>query len=292
MKLLLLVVLSLAILNPLLSPQPALAHGSGPPFLLINGKYAQTNPLFLGIPDFRLTISQDDPPEKYLVNQPIAFEVDKSKLLAPAEIIEQSTFRWSFEKDSTDYETGTRLSHTYDKIGSYLVSIEVKAPESPQYVVINTVQINVVPYLDYQLPSAAIQVVGSDFKSGVPINFVSKVEKDPDSRIDSYLWFFDEENYKTEEKTSFTYNQRDYVHFVFLEVRDKNGFLAHDGVQVNETQGSIVVLSLRNYGTPVAQAQEAAALIRSNVLPYLVGSAGAAVLILIAATLVFRRKKL
>src|SRR5579859_5562686 len=118
------------------------AHvGGGPPFLEVNGVYAQTNPYYFNDPV--ITIPQDYTGKSYMVNQQIDLFVDLNQLLVPPEIAAQTTFRWTFEEGGQEYAFGVKQKHTYTKPGSYLISLDVKAPGETQYTLIDTVQIDV-----------------------------------------------------------------------------------------------------------------------------------------------------
>lgn len=226
-----------------LFPQTVLAHsGGGPPFLLINGTYAQTNPYYLGGP--QVPVSQDLPPEKYIVNEPLQLVIDTTKLQVPKDIIDQSSFRWSFYDGSKDYHYGTKLSYTYPKVGSFLMNLEVKGPQDQEYFLLDTVQMNIVPSQGYQLPTAKIATTDTKFLSGKPIHFVAQTTADPSSGIQSYHWYFSNQKAGQDQNPIYTYTEKLFVEYVFLQVVDKNGVAAIDAIQSVGTDGVIALSGL------------------------------------------------
>ncbi len=71
------------------------AHeGDGPPFVKVNDIYAQTNPLFEGIPTEKgLIIPQDIAPHTYLVNTPIHLVIDPVQLGLDPSTLNEVEFR-------------------------------------------------------------------------------------------------------------------------------------------------------------------------------------------------------
>lgn len=267
------------------NPVPVYAHaGGGPPFLKINGTFSQTNKLYAG--GTNISVSQDDAPEKYLVNTPIEFEIDTTQLQVPKEILEQSQFRWTWEEGSTAYEYGTKISHTYTKPGSYLMLLDVKTNEDPRFLVINTVQLDIVENKTYQTPRAKISVVGNSYKSGKSISFKAQAVADPNASIKEYTWYFGNEEPRTGKDVTFTYKEPLFFDYIFLKVTDSNSFYAYDAVQVSGDEGNIAFYSLsQNEGNvPTVQkgvlSQITANPIRSGIILFVIVVASFAMLIL------------
>ncbi len=224
---------------------PVSAHtGSGPPFLLVNGQYAQTNPFYMGVPDFKLLISQDVSPAKYLVNQPIQFSIDGPKLQVPQDVLSHSTFRWSFENGSTDYKFGLTQPYTYSKVGSHLLSVWVKGPQETEYTLIDTVKVDVVPNMHYQLPQTKITVSGNKLQLHQPLSFYNNTTTDKSAKVQSYLWYLDNNSYTTQANPVYTYNQGDFLNYVFLQVTDSNGFLVDAAITVDGTGQDLAFANL------------------------------------------------
>src|SRR5476651_2725006 len=148
---LILVVLTVLFLS---TPKIVSAHIAGqPPYFKVNDKYANLYPVPLtSLNDFDLP--QDLPPENYLINVPISFEIDTTQLPVPPEIVKISKFYWDFD-DGTN-GTGLKNTHTYKKIGSYIIKIKVDDGTVPEPQLLESVIINVLPDLNYQIPEAVI----------------------------------------------------------------------------------------------------------------------------------------
>ncbi len=206
----------------------AFAHGSGPPFLKINGKYAQSNPS-LTVQDKKLNVAQDLPPEeKYLVNVPINFEIDMQNLQIAGELKPLVEFRWTWDEGIAEYSSGTKLSHTYKKIGSHQLIMEMKLPQENTYTLINSVKLDVVPNLKYKLPIARIGVFNFGIDARKPVTFRSNAETDPSAKVVSYLWKLDENIYKTEESPTYQYKETgSLIKSTVLRITDSNGFVGY-----------------------------------------------------------------
>ena len=216
------------------------AHlGGGPPFLKVNGKDADTNPLNQGASTF--TIPWDLPPETYLVNIPVNFIVDVAELMkattVPAELAKDIRFRWSiatgdnFENKQNESSTVNSLSKTFNKSGSYLVIIEAKLPKDSDFILIDTVQINIVPEQSYQLPYASV-FLGTqydDLKKNVFL--LSDGGSDASTKIEKYLWDFGDGKLLEGISVQRRFEKAETlgVEQIFHRVIDANGFIADIG---------------------------------------------------------------
>src|SRR4051812_24154216 len=98
----------MAVAAVLLFPGTASAHlGGGPPYFSVNGVDSQTNASYLSGPTFVMPL--DFGPDKYLVNQPIQFKIDLTKLPVPYEVAKESTFRWTWDDGASPADTGAEL---------------------------------------------------------------------------------------------------------------------------------------------------------------------------------------
>lgn len=216
------------------------AHsGGGPPFLKINGQYAQTNKFYVGTSS--INVSQDTSPGQYLVNKPISFVIDLDKLLVPREIADKTTFRWTFSEGSKTFAYGKELSHTYTKPKSYLLSLEAKAPGETTYVLLDTVQLNIVPNASYHLPVLTFGVETDKRQSVKPVVFDSQVTQDKTSKNATVLWDFGDGQMSKGEKVSHTFpSGQTYVsNYVIARVTDNNGFHSDVGVIVQAIKGKL-----------------------------------------------------
>jgi hypothetical protein len=229
------------------------AHiGGGPPILKINDKYAQTNPYFQQ-EVIAMNVSQDVAPETYLVGKQIKLAIDVPQLLKqttfPSDVKNTISFRWSvfqgtnFDNVEKTYEYGDQVSYTFQKAKSYLVLIEAKNTDD-EFIVIDTVQLNVVPSLAYRLPTVSL-FVGQDKNPEKPMFFVSQANVDSSSKIAKSLWDFGENKLLEGSSIERTfdpmtpYNTR----MVFHRIVDSQGLSTDVGFAAENFQGAIRFVS-------------------------------------------------
>lgn len=234
-------VLLLTILSSFfLLPKAVHAHlGGGPPFLRIDGKFANTNTLNQGASVMQ--IGWDVPPERYLVNTPVNFEVDLPVLMAattvPQEYVKDIKVRWSFatgdnfEKKDTAYEEGAKITKTFSKPGSYLVIIEAKLPADSDYIVVDTVQVDILPDKNYQLPSPYVYI-GTQFDDPKKhVLMVSDSSADSSTSLKAFLWDMGDGNMQNGKSMNRRLEKAEAtgVQPIFHRIVDANGFVADIG---------------------------------------------------------------
>lgn len=253
-------------------PPVAQAHlGGGPPFLKINGKDAQTNSLNQGASV--MTIPWDNPPETYHINQPITFEIDVSELMkattVPPEYANDIKIRWSvatgdnFEIKGESYDEGSRITKTIADGGSYLIIIEAKLPADSDFILINTVQINVLPSTEYELPFASV-FIGTQFddvKKNVLL--VSDASTDPSANVKKQLWDFGDGILQEGESITRKFEDVETMgtEQVFHRVVDEQGFIADVGFMAENQNGKLQFLPFdneKNLSVTVGTYQDAA----------------------------------
>lgn len=233
------IVFLLVLIIFLFFPTPVNAHLPGqPPFFKINGELSILYPLYT-TSIYEFVLPQDLDVEPRLVNQQLEFEIDTSKLPVPEEVVKQSTFIWDFGDGTTG--SGLKNTHTYKKMGSYILKIDVKSPDSPQTQLLQSVLINVIPNKNYQLPKAVILVDGQpskdpltdvkkvDFKSEV--NFSAKSSQSS-SQITSYFWDFGDGTTGDKAEMNHLYDARIHQYFPLLRIKTADGFIADAFVEV------------------------------------------------------------
>jgi hypothetical protein len=236
-----------------LLPFSVFAHsGGGPPFLKINDKYAQTNP-YSGTLTL-LHIPQDIPPEQYLVNKSITLSLDTDQLnkqtFISADLIDGLVFRWSlwegdnFDKRVGEYKDGTEVSYAIKTPKSYLIKLEAKSPLDEDFIVLDTVQINILPNMSYHMPTASV-FIGTQ-KNNESL-FVSQSKVNSKSTIKTYLW---EVGGKLQNGPSIKYTFNQLTPYdtrtVFHRVVDSNGFSTDIGFVGEMTKGQVAFVP---YGT-------------------------------------------
>lgn len=227
----------------------ASAHGSGPPYVKVNGLYAQTNPLTTYTTPTKFRVGADlASPSAFLVNKSIAFEIDEQFFPNPYRFAanplggiavpskEQITpqFQWDFD-DGSQLVEGTKVSHSYAKPGTYIVNVLVKFPgKTTEYASVNTVQLNVVPHAEYQLPEAVIGVEEAvienpardvqEIAPGKPVRFSGGSSR---GQITKYQWDFADGSDYTDKDVSKRFRYDDYFPiFPVLRVTDQNGLVS------------------------------------------------------------------
>ncbi|HSW96551.1 MAG TPA: PKD domain-containing protein [Candidatus Saccharimonadales bacterium] len=223
-----------------LTHKSVFAHvGGGPAFLEVNGVYAQTNPYFFNDP--HINIPQDYTGKTYLVNKPIEVFIDLNQLLVPPDIATKSTFRWTFTEESTEYSFGVKQTHVYKKPGSYLLTLDVKAPGETQYTTIDTVQIDVLPNERYHMPKATMSIATNHRQSTKPLLFQSDFSVDTSTKVKEIIWGFGDGSIAKEKNALHTYiNLQDYSTFpVIFRITDANGFKSYAGVIVESVKGQL-----------------------------------------------------
>ena len=230
------------------------AHvGGGPPFLEVNGQYAQTNPFFSNDPT--INIPQDTNPDTnpILVNQPINFMVDTSKLLVPPEIAKASTFRWNFTGDTKTYEFGTHITHAYTKPGSYLITLDVKGPTDTDYLTIDTTEISILPSINYHVPHVKLSIETENHQSNKPIYFTAIITTDSHATIKSTIWTFGDGTSSTKQNALHTYtNLTNYTTYpVVLRVIDSNNFTTDTGVIIQVVNNKLQFIDANGNTTTI-----------------------------------------
>ncbi len=223
----------------LIFPKVSFAHLVGqPPFLKINGKYANLYPVPLtSLNNFNLP--QDIAPENYLVNTMVSFELDQKNLPAPPDVIAKTKFTWDFG-DGTKGE-GLVQKHSYPKFGSVILDIYADDKTTPTPQIIEKVMLNIVPSLDYQLPQAIISVNGKTSKDPLTdilkFNFGEELNLDAENslvsgKIVSFLWDLGDQSSSDKAQTTHTYAKDLTQVFPVLRIKDAKGFISDSFVEL------------------------------------------------------------
>lgn len=210
-----------------LSTLPIFSHGSGPPFLQINGKIADSNPIFTASTQ-DIALGQDIGPENLIVNEEIMFDIVAQNLPAPKEVVDRSVFNWDFGDGRK--ASGLKVSNTYSKSGTYIIKMTVTDPTQNTTFDLNTAQINILPSKNYTLPIARIKINGKLVAD--PLKDTFKVKKGDRLQFDAsqssgdgltYKWDFGDGTSGDGEKVVHTYASDFFPSFPLLRVTDKNG---------------------------------------------------------------------
>lgn len=222
---------------------PVSAHLVGqPPFLKINGQYANLYPVPLtSLYDFNLP--QDLAPENYLVNQPINFELVSERLPAPPNIVAITKFDWDFADGS--HGNGLLNTHKFTKIGSFIVNIYADDGTTPKPQLLESVLINVLPDKDYVLPQAKIlangkmskdsltDIIKADFNNSVSLDGSKSTNA---NKLTEFFWDFGDQKSSSGGKQTHKYTPDLSQIFVVLRVKDTNGFIADNYAEIQNIQ--------------------------------------------------------
>jgi hypothetical protein len=200
--------------------------------------YAMSNSLqVLGIPSSSFLIPQDLAPERYVVGQPITFEVDENVLgtTIPSSILQGTKFTWDFGDGTT--ADGLSNTHTYSKIGSYILVLKIDMYSGDSQTpteFIDSFLLYVLPDKNYnQLPQSIIKINDSvvkdslygrldeDFSKEITFDATGSKSSTP---IIEYLWNFGDGQISNKPVVKHKYKDKDSA-VIVLRVKDKNDFI-------------------------------------------------------------------
>ncbi|HSI21371.1 MAG TPA: PKD domain-containing protein [Verrucomicrobiae bacterium] len=236
--------LLIAVAALLLFPATAAAHLPGqPPFTFVNGEAALYYPVgFSSMTDFALP--QDAAPKSYLVQSELTFSLATDALPLFPEELPFYTFQW--EMGDGIKATGTEVKHTYQTIGSKVITItskDTRATDPSQ--LLSTLYINIVPAADYKLPQPALSVNGRATKDlytdSLLTDFTKRVTLDASKStegsapIASYMWDLGNKQVAKDAKVNVTYQSIFSTVQPVVRITDKNGFFTDATVQLENS---------------------------------------------------------
>lgn len=240
----------------------ASAHGKGPPFVKLNGEYLTTNPIVnamgLGFaPSGSIIMGSDSTSSAFLVNQQLTFEIDEQFFPNPYQQFNpfgqqkdqqpmQVVYQWSFADGSQPVE-GQTVTHAYGKQGTYIIDLKVKYPEkNPEFISVNTVQLDIVSTSDYKRPIAKMQInnkfIEDPMRDTVEIQPAKPVAFDGSTsvgKIVKYQWDFGDEKSSDKKIVKHRYSRDSYFPVPVLRVTDENGLVNDTYVMVNLPFGGV-----------------------------------------------------
>src|SRR2546429_5973985 len=100
-----------------LMAKTTLAHVQpGPPYLAVNGQYADTASVFAAI---KLVPAQDLAKNEILVGKSAEFKVDLDRLTLPPTVLAGSRWRWVWDLNGNESAGGSKVGHGYQQTRSY-----------------------------------------------------------------------------------------------------------------------------------------------------------------------------
>lgn len=239
----------ISLLTFVLSPQPVFAHIPGqPPFFRINEELADYYEIQSEVLSDTFLIPQDASPRPFLVNESISFEIDRSLLPFPEEVIDETTFIWEFGDGRT--EQGLIQTHQYTKPGTYLLQITADygkyATENVAPTALQSLFVDVIPSEDYSLPQAKFSVdemslnpetsyINADLSDEITLDARDSIPS-PGGTLTTYTWYFDTGEIKEGERITYQYQDNPYLATPILRITDSNGFTTDTQITLKNTQ--------------------------------------------------------
>ena len=158
--------------------RPAQAHLDNAPFTKINGHFTTENPLS----HFGTFTPPDLAPASYVLNTKLTGSIDTSVYASTS----QGTFQWQWDNQGKDYSEGVYVSHSYNSVGTHLVTISYKPTSTGKFGVIDQIEVPVIPSSGYQMPKIRIE------SSSTPghVHLKAQVTTDKSASTSSYSWLF------------------------------------------------------------------------------------------------------
>lgn len=243
-------ILVAAFVSAMILPFNVVAHTGGLPYVKINEAYAPSNKLYNYLSTYGLFIAPDIAPSKmYVVNEPISFEINELALFSPSGF--QPTIKWNFG-DETATEEGKMLSHTFQKAGTFFVELQANnSYEKDKLSVLDTLELNVVPVKNYQLPEAKIKIndhavesIDNDVTTILPNSSVEFDASASKGYIKIYVWEFGDGQLGKGKTIKHTYknnlNGSDSPQYYtpILHVVDKNNLINSTIAQISVSQNA------------------------------------------------------
>lgn len=221
----------------------AVAHESGPPYIMVEGEYALANPILSYAEPTTLPLGADVASSSgYVVGDVVNLDID-TRYFPNAydtnpivsddhsdEDLPPPLFRWNFG-DGSEPQVGARVSHAYKSPGTYIVNLEVQYPEKQtEFASINTVQIDILPPTGYERAQTKIVVNGSSIENpsrdiitvqpARPVKFSAQAVGTPPV---SYAWDFGNGLGASGSSVTTRYARDDYFPVVLLRTTDEHG---------------------------------------------------------------------
>lgn len=227
---------------------PASAHGGGPPYVLVNDQYADTNPVLTIAQPTEFAVGADVASSSgYPVNTEVTFAIDEQFFpnpyvqaqspfglpVANVPDIPQPVFRWDF-KDGSPKSEGSTRTHVFTKPGTYLVELEAKFPgKTDAFAIVNTIQMDVLPSQTYTKPTPRIVVDGVTIedpdRDTAPIKPMQPVMfdvTDTGSGNRTYQWDFGDGKGANEKSVTHRYSRDEYFPVAVLRMTDEHDIIS------------------------------------------------------------------
>lgn len=212
------------------------------PYLKINGVFTDLYPVpTTSLADFYLP--QDLATGSAYLNRTLNFEIDKQALPIPPEVLDKSKFSWEFGDGGKG--EGLKVSHAYNKIGTYFAEVKVDSGSGfggPQN--LQSTAINVLPFEGYRLPKAIFEVNGKgaadplidiiDVDFSKRQTFSASKSEAGSSPITEYTWDLGDGNEAKGPELVYQYKENPYTVFPVLRIKTADGFITDAYLQIKD----------------------------------------------------------
>jgi opacity protein-like surface antigen len=240
----------------LLPSAAASAHSTAPSFFQINGKITTHNELAEMVTGSTIKLPKDVAPDNYVVNQPIDFAIDPNALqmVYGQQAVDRAKYNWDYG-DGTK-ATGTTNRRTYSKPGTYLLTIQADFGSGSPAQLIESVHMNIVPTLTYQMPAANIKVNGKaaddPTRSNLEVDFKNELTFEAPPGAKEYQWDFGDGRSASGQRVSHKFKRSDVLAVPLLRVKDANGLTSDGFITLKNTSPTNVDGKKRGLSSPVA----------------------------------------
>jgi len=224
------------------------------PFFKINNKYTLLYPV-LAIPSAaKFTLPQDIAPELYKVNSEISLEIDTDKLPYSKESLTKAEYYWDF--GDTEKSTGIKNTHSYEKIGSYVLKISIDLDSTDniiqkdllaQSTMINIVKNPTKPFPKIRLSLNNKEISKKDGTIKVNLNDQNTFEAtllNTDIKNTKIIWDFGDGKVKEGKKVNYTHSQNFLMLNPLVRIITADGYILDDEIVLENTSNSKKVSNL------------------------------------------------
>jgi hypothetical protein len=227
-------------------PHKVDAHLPGQePYFKINNKFTSLYPVLLVPSSGEFTLPQDIAPDRYKVNEEISFEIVKDKLPFSTETVDNSEFYWDFGDGQKT--TGLSNTHTFTKIGSYVVTIHIdydRTDEKEEKELLQSTLLHITNDPKRPLPKVEIKINGKVFdkeKANLTLDlskehtFEASVGKEENA---SFIWDMSDGALKKGNKIIYEHKDNFLILNPVVRATTKDGFIYDAEVIIENTKTS------------------------------------------------------
>ncbi len=228
------------------------------PQIKINKEFVQENMTSHFIMPKSIVIPMSEAPQVYRTQETLIFEATGLTL---TQADTSGIYQWNFG-DNTVSQTGVSVRHVYQNPGSYEIVLKKQPVGKDEYILVDTIKIDITGSAKYARPKAKINVEGKSVEEKY-INTVT-VDKDTitldgtnsEGDIKEFFWEFESGKKFTGDKITYTYQGQSNSDIVVLRVTDTNNLTSDQYTYIVFTNRSNA-LNQSQSGTPYIVSNEA-----------------------------------